>query len=516
MFAAAERDAEAWDRRRVDSSVDDDRRVVVIGSGPAGAIATAVLADMGIPVTLLEAGSRRSALGLTFRIAGVTVMNLRRELRQRPHGLMKTGDPNAQVWEDLAAGGLSNHWACAVPRFSPDDFRDAERAGEAYRWPLDYEDLHPWYDRVEPLLQISGAAEDVPQLPACRVKRVWKLADDWSSIVASARSLGRSVLPAPYSYDSETLVTWSGTRFNAFVRLVRPALRTGRVSVRFDARVERLEWSREKGRVTRVIYRDARTQHEEGIACRAVVVAAGAINTAALLLESRSPEFPEGLGNTEGVLGRYLHDHPLAKLAVDLDERMSIHPPSYISRPALDRSPPLLAASALQWTGTALRAKSMLGRSPDRLPWIGFNVVGTMIPSRENGVLIDQGDCATGPSPRLALHIRRPCESDAALVRARDEILELLDGAGLRPRERLWRLEPIGNSVHFGGTCRMHESPGYGMLDAWGRMHAVPNVVVAGSSAFTTGPEKNPVLTAMALSARASDRLARDLRAGSV
>jgi choline dehydrogenase-like flavoprotein len=492
--------------------MEDDRRVVVIGSGPAGAMATVILAERGIPVTLLEAGSRGSSLGLTVRVAGVTLVNLRRELGQRD-GLNRTGDPNAEVWEDIAAGGLTNHWACAVPRLSADDFRDGERAGEAYRWPLDYEDLAPWYDRVEPLLQIAGGTASAPQLPAGRVRRVWSLGDDWSPVVEAARTVGRSVLPMPYGYDSASVLTFSGTRFNAYLRLVKPALRTGRVTVVFDARVERLEWSPELRRVSHVVYRDARTGHQERVACRAVVVAAGAINSARLLLESQSADFQNGLGNTEGVLGRYLHDHPQAKLVVDLERRLSIHPAAYISRPSLDRAPALYAAAALQWTGTAIRAKSVLSGSPGRLPWIGFNVVGTMAPSRDNGVIFEK-TCPTRGSAGLALHIRRPAESDAALARARDEILDLLDRAGAGPRARVWRVEELGNSVHLAGTCRMHESPRFGMLDAWNRMHAVPNVMVADSSAFTTGPEKNPVLTAMALSARGSDRLARDLRAG--
>ncbi len=70
--------------------------------------------------------------------------------------------------------------------------------------------------------------------------------------------------------------------------------------------------------------------------------------------------------------------------------------------------------------------------------------------------------------------------------------------------------------MHFAGTCRMHASPQFGMLDKWSRLHAVPNVVVADSSAFTTGPEKNPVLTAMALAARASQRLVDDMRSGTI
>jgi choline dehydrogenase-like flavoprotein len=466
------------------------------------------LAERNVPVILLEAGSRRSALGLTLRVAGVTVVNVRRRLRQRSDGVTRTGDPRVELWEDLAAGGLTNHWAGAVPRFSSDDFRDAARAGEAYRWPISYEDLAPWYDRVEPLLHVSGGTADVPQLPASRVRHVRTLAEDWAPVVAAAFDVGRSVLPLPYSYDSETMLTFSGTRFNAFVRLVDPLARAGRIQVRFDAHVLQLEWSRGDGRVHHVVYRDARTGREERVACGAVVIAAGAINSARLLLQSRSADFPEGLGNTDGVLGRYLHDHPQAKLIVDLDARMSIHPGAYISRVSLDRAQPLYAAAAVQWTGTAIRAKSFVGGTPGRLPWVGFNVVGTMAPSRENGVTIDTS--ATG----VNLHIRRPMESDVALATTRDELVGLLESAGVRPRMRLWKIEDPGNSIHFGGTCRMHDSPRFGMLNGWSRMHAVPNVMVADSSAFTTGPEKNPALTAMALSARGADKLARDLGAG--
>jgi choline dehydrogenase-like flavoprotein len=103
-----------------------------------------------------------------------------------------------------------------------------------------------------------------------------------------------------------------------------------------------------------------------------------------------------------------------------------------------------------------------------------------------------------------------------ALENARQDVESVLADRGLSPRVRDWVLEKPGNSNHYGGTCRMHASPQYGMLDGWSRMHAVPNVAVVDSSAFTTGPEKNPVLTAMALAARAGDRLGKDLRASNV
>jgi choline dehydrogenase-like flavoprotein len=88
--------------------------------------------------------------------------------------------------------------------------------------------------------------------------------------------------------------------------------------------------------------------------------------------------------------------------------------------------------------------------------------------------------------------------------------------AGWEPRVRVFHVEPPGNSVHYGGTCRMHASPRLGVVDGYSRIHDVRNVVVADSSVFTTGPEKNPVLTAMTLAARASHRLAEEIHAGDI
>jgi choline dehydrogenase-like flavoprotein len=498
------------------AAVQDDRRVVVIGSGPAGSTAALFLARAGVDVTVLEAGGARSALGITLRVAGVTLVNVRHPLRERKEAVTMSADRGAILVEDIAAGGLTNHWSCAVPRFSPDDFSDAERAGEAYTWPVTYADLVPYYDQVEPLLHIAGTPADVPQLPAGRVHHVWRLADDWRRVGAAAPGQGRSVVPLPYTYGFDTTLTLSGTVFNSYVRILKPALSTGRVRVRFDARVLRLEYSAAEHRVTGVVYRDQRTGREERVSCRAVVLGAGAVNTARLLLESGSATFPEGLGNTDGVLGHYLHDHPVGKLMVDLGTRMTVHPPTYISRPSLDRSPPLYAAAGVQWSGTAMLGRSVLAGSPGKLPWIGFNVFGTMAPSPENHVRLDRDRRASDGSSGLDLHIRRPPEADRALEQARDDILALLDRAGMAPRARLWKIEDPGSAIHYAGTCRMHAKPSLGMLDGWSRLHAVPNVMVADSAAFTTGPEKNPVLTAMTLAARGADRLARDLRTGAL
>ena len=491
----------------------DTDRVLVVGSGPSGAAAAVFLIRAGINVLLLEAGVARPVLGLTARVRGITVAKFRPALRRRSEITM-TGDSNAEVFEELAPGGLSNHWSCAVPRFSREDFADAARAGEAYAWPLGYDDLAPWYDRVEPLLHVAGSSVDHAQLPASNARHRWELGSDWDAVVHAARGSGRTVVAMPYAYGADTMVTLGGTAFNAYVRLLRPELRSGRLKARYGARVSRLEWSPASKGVVAAWVRDVHSGSEERVGCRAVVLAAGAVNSAQILLESAHADFPNGLGNTHGVLGRYLHDHPLGKLVIDLGKPVSMLPAAYVTRLAAERARPLYAAACMQWAGSASLARSVLKGKPGRMDSVGFSVFGTMAPSEHDFVALDRNASRHDGISPLTLHARHPHEAREVLDQARDDVVSLLERAGWAPRVRVWKIEAFGNSVHYGGTCRMHSSPRFGMLDAWSRLHAVRNVVVADSAAFTTGPEKNPALTGMALAARASERLARELREG--
>jgi choline dehydrogenase-like flavoprotein len=147
-----------------DESVTDDRRVIVIGSGPAGATAAWALSAQGVPVTLLESGQVMPR-GLLVRAMGRNILRVRPSAEELNRHLA-SDDPDARWYQALRPGGMSNHWAGAVPRFAPEDFTEGERLHERYRWPVTYADLVPYYARIERLMHIVGSRRDVHQMPA--------------------------------------------------------------------------------------------------------------------------------------------------------------------------------------------------------------------------------------------------------------------------------------------------------------------------------------------------------------
>ena len=491
--------------------MSDDGRVVVIGSGPAGAMAACELVRKGIPVTMLETGedTQRGAL---VRIAG---RNLYRYLppMTKATGFVVTGDPETNLEYNYALGGLSNQWTAAVPRFSAEDFTAGEQVHEKYRWPVTYGDLAPFYEIVERTMEITADPRDVPNLPAGYCDYKDHIPEDWQAVRRAALKYGQGFTTMPLADGPPLLLLRRGTSFNSYSKLVSGLLSQTRFKLITGAHALKLEWDGQKQQAVAAIYCDKQTMAHNRVSASAFVVACGPLNSSRLLFNSACTDHPNGMGNGAGLLGRYLHDHPREWWPVDVDTPLtSLSPPAYLTRLPYASSDPLLATS---WTlgafGTVGKIKSRFGQ---KTTYFGVQVFGTMVPEEKYYVGPAKAEKDEFGLPALEVHINFDENVLSNVVKARDHLIQLMKDAGFRAtiREIVPTLVP-GTAKHYGGAARMHASPEFGVTDGFNRLHEIPNVLVVDASCFTTGAEKNPTLTVMALAARSADRLARDLRA---
>lgn len=489
-----------------------DPDVIVIGSGPAGAMATATLVGRGVDVLLLDAGHHAPG-GLLARAGGNTLYRRMAWADYATDRLDPTSGEDVEWYSSLSLGGLSNFWTAAVPRFAPDDFTEGARLDARYRWPVTYDALVPFYEIAERYLTPT-AGDPIPGVPPTVARYRHRLPPDWRQIATAAGAAGHGVGVMPLAKGRPWMFARRGTEFNSYHCVIAPLLEQHSFRLRTDALVVGLNWSPAARRVESVDYIDRTTGVRGTARARAIVVAAGAIDSTVLLMRSRSDDFPRGLGNTRDLLGRYLHDHPREWWILETDRPLrALSHPVYIARRDHASSDPLLSTSLT--IGLASKVQRLRTYVRATTSTFGVQAFGTMVPSPDATLTVPDDVRDDVVKPRITLHYDVP--TVANLESARRRIVEVLGSAGITAQVPgpFHELHP-GSSVHYGGSVRMHEDPEFGLLDGWNRMHDVPNVAVVDSSCFTTGAEKNPTLTAMAIAARAADRLASDLQAGTV
>jgi choline dehydrogenase-like flavoprotein len=471
------------------------------------------LVRQGIPTVMLESGTRRPR-GALVRVAGRNVFRMGDPLEPATNGFEASGDPGTSWMFNHALGGLSNQWTGAVPRFAPADFFEGARLHERYRWPIDYEELAPYYSEAERQLDVTASPADVPALPAGEPAYVRWLPRDWEAVARAALDHGQGFTVLPLADGPPWLVARRGTAFNSFTGIVQRLGRSALFELRTGAHALAAEWSGAKRRIVAVVYHDRATQNEQRLSADAVVVACGALHSTKLLFDSACADFPEGLGNTEGLLGRFLHDHPKEWWSFTTDRPVRrLSPAAYLTRRPYEASPPLLATS---WTLGLASPRDRLW-SLTRLPThrVGVQVFGSMRPTADRFVRPHADNVDEFGRPQLEVAVRFADDEVANVTASRDHLLALMADAGFQ-----CQLDPVepqlapGRAVHYGGTARMHRSRSHGVLDEWNRPFDVPNLIVTDASCFTTNSEKNPTLTAMALSARAARRLATDVKTG--
>lgn len=482
--------------------------VVVIGGGPTGAVAARELIGAGIDVVMLDAGGE-APRGIIVRAADKTVLRWVQgeQLAYNRHRAAK--DPRTIWFSSLSFGGLTNYWTGAVPRLAPEDFTDGARLDERYAWPIGYDDLESFYGDMEDLMEVT-AGDGFANVPTGRRARYYRLPADWRALAAAASENGDSLAAMPIAKGAAWMIALRGTPFNSYHCVVKPLVRSGRLRLVSHAYAVDLGTDKSGRRVDRVRYLDRETGELHWIGARAVIVAAGTLDSTELLLRAASSGLPDGLGDGGANLGRYLHDHPREWWPIELATPITAPPhPICLTRGPYEDAEPLRATHITIGLPTSLaRLRTWFRGTVSRL---GVQVFATMIPDESQCLTLEADDDRLDQS-RLCIQLTYDDATLATLTSSRNRLAETFSRAGWRAIvDGPFHDVSPGASVHYGGTARMHHSPKFGVVDRWNRVHGISNLLVSDASCFTTCPEKNPTLTAMAISARAARHLAAEL-----
>ncbi|WBB73896.1 GMC family oxidoreductase [Micromonospora sp. WMMD1128] len=496
---------------------------IVVGSGFAGSWAAKELAEAGFRTLVLEAGPVRRAGDIPDRAApGVTAGDHDERTRARqpvqrthfnfgprgPHLFVddvehayETPPDKPYTWiRGMQVGGRSLLWGGSALRLSTFETAAGDVDGCSLSWPIGYADLAAAYDVVEDLVDLRGTAEELAQLPDGHFRGKPPALTPAEAAFQHAYRRGNT-RPIPVRFVSAERGEDGWPEFTMQATALARAERTGRVTLRSDARVTSVTVDPDDGRATGVSYVDAAVPGARHHArARVVFLCGGTIETARLMLNSHSPRHPDGLGNSSGWLGRGLMDHPLVTSSGVLDG----HPPMPAHRSA-GRQSGLLVPPPQPQTGD-IRPFALwvsLQRGDAGPASGGIDAQGEMLPYRHNrvrlgdtrdrwGVPVPVIECGYGPhEDRLYDAMRREVERAASV-------------AGLRLTAVADTLTSPGRNVHDLGTARMGRSPADSVVDPDNRCWDAPNVFVADGSCFPSGGWQNPTLTIMAIAVRAA------------
>jgi choline dehydrogenase-like flavoprotein len=533
--------------------------VVIIGSGASGGMAAWNLTRKGIDVLMLDAGVKFDRAKFWSHVKPWEVED-RLELGQRPPQfyLDTKEQPYAtlknqpfdlvRVW---GRGGKTNVWGRVSLRYSDVDFTNPDRDGWEIPWPIRYKDIAPYYDQVDQLIGVCGGDDDQdslpgsrfhlpPPAPRCGERLLQKAARGIGvSIVAGRRAVltrAQNGHPACHYCGACGKGCDVGAFFNSSDYLIEPAFATGKLEVVNNAVVARVLVD-DKGRANGVQYFDRNAKEEHKISARVVVVAASTIDSTRILLNSKSSAYPNGIGNSSDVIGRYLTEQIRFHIYGFLPELMGgktqnddgiggehIYMPRFNHRDGRKRD--YLRGYGMQFWGcgagaNAGFAKDLPGFGLDfkkavkrRYPaLVALHPYGEVLPRRENRVTVEDTplDAYGVPIARIEYKIgdnerRMAAEmydtAESILRAAKAEIVQFARGT----------VDVAGSAIHEHGTCRMGADPKRSALNAHCQSHDVPNLFVVDGSAFTTASEKNPTLTILALAWRATDYLAQEMK----
>ncbi|KIC90766.1 GMC oxidoreductase [Flavihumibacter solisilvae] len=441
-------------------------------------------------------------------------------------------------------GGRSLLWARACYRWSDLDFEANLRDGHGVDWPIRYKDIAPWYDYVEKFIGVSGYRDGIPHLPDGEFmppfemnmvekhfrEKTEKSYKNRRVIIGRTANLTQPVKGRGQCQTRDLCHRGCpyGAYFSTNASTLPAAHATGNLTVKPYSLVNRILYDESKQRATGVEVIDTQTHKTVEFHARIIFLNAATVATTAILLNSVSDRFPNGLGNGSDQVGRNLMDHHkglsiVASVDGFEDSYYSGRRPTSIYIPrfanATEKSEGFLRG--YHFGGGAYRtrpANDGIGvELKERLsvpgPWqMSLYAFGECLPYTDNRITLNHTKKDPFGRPMIAVdcHFRENEQAMHEDIKRTGK--EMLESAGFKNVRVNGKISFPGNANHEMGTARMGRNPKTSVLNSFNQMHEVPNVFITDGSCMTSGSCVNPSLTYMALTARACDHAARELK----
>ena len=450
-------------------------------------------------------------------------------------------------------GGKSIMWGRQCYRFSDIDFEANAKEGIAVDWPIRYKDIAPWYSYVEKFAGISGEALGLPQLPDSEFlppmdmffvekevrKRIEKAYPNRNMTIGRVANLSKAGAAhvgmgrGPCMYRNRcSLGCPFGAYFSTQSSTLPAAAATGNLTLRPDSIVREIVYDPETQKATGVQVVDSVTKDEREFFAKVVFVCASTVSSTAILMNSISERFPNGLGNDSGELGHNLMDHHFRAGASgmwegDLDRYYygrranGIYVPRY--RNIGDDKRDYLRGFGYQGGGSRqgwqrnVAELSFGADLKDELtkpgPWtMGFGGFGETLPYHDNRMYLDPDNRDIWGIPVVVFDAEFRENEKKMRIDMMNDAAEMLETAGLKNVKTFDRDSYPGTAIHEMGTARMGRDPKTSVLNEWNQIHAVKNVFMTDGACMTSVACVNPSLTFMALTARAADRAVSEMK----
>ena len=496
--------------------MSDESVVVVIGSGAGGGTLSNELAQKGIDVICLEAGSR---LTLADVVNDPPAMDGKMGWHDKRIG--------AYLWICKTVGGTTMRWSGMTPRFQEHELRALTTYGQfddgttLIDWPFTLDELAPYYDRAEDKMGVSGS-HGIPPSAETNNYKVFKAGGrrigykEITSSRVAINPVARDGRPGCQQISFCNSGCAIGAKWSTLYTEIPKAEQTGHFELRTGAMAVRINHD-DKGRATGVVYRDADGDLHEQKA-RAVAVAGNVVETTRILLNSNSSLFPDGLGNSTGHVGRNYMRHTFGAAIAVMPKPVNWHRGARQSGIIFDEQyhkPERGFAGGYELQTMALdpwgTSSNMGGWGPEHTVFMdnymhlaGIFITGEDPPEYGNRISLHPTERDQNDLPVPVVEYRDHANTLAMREHALKQSRALFESLGAT---HFWGGDlPAG--CHNMGVARMSNDVRDGVTNRWGQVHDVDNLFISDGSAFPTSAAGNPTLTIVALAIRQADHIA--------